>query len=172
MPIVKNALTGEEYSGVPVWEEPNIGLKGAEFEDAGYDYTMNTYKRAWHVQSRSTSNEWLLELQPEGFIYLNSSDASSLGILTGDTVKVTSPNGQSTEGKVRVIKGLRRKSVVIDFHFGREWFGSKAYTVDGESSDYDSKIGVGPNGNLFQRGDPDFPIYALQIPFQARRVFT
>lgn len=152
----KNALTGEKYSGTPAWEKPNIGLKGAEFEDAGYDYTMNTYKRAWHVQSRSTSNEWLLELQPEGFIYLNSSDASSLSVLTGDTVKVSSPNGRSTEGKVRVIKGLRQKSVVIDFHFGREWFGSKAYSIDGEDSAYDPKMGVGPNANVLQRGDPDF----------------
>ena len=167
----KNALTGEEYSGVPVWEEPNIGLKGNKFDDSGYEYTMNTYKRAWHVQSRSTSNEWLLELQPEGFIYLNFSDASSLGILTGDVVKVTSPNGQSTEGKARVINGLRRKSVVIDFHFGREWFGSKAYTVDGEDSVYDPKIGVGPNGNLLQRGDPDFPDICLTDPISGQACF-
>ena len=167
----KNALTGEEYSGIPAWEKPNIGLKGAEFEDAGYDYTMNTYKRAWHVQSRSTSNEWLLELQPEGFIYLNSSDASSLGVLTGDTVKVASPNGQSTEGKVRVIKGLRRKSVVIDFHFGRDWFGSKAYSVDGEDSAYDPKIGVGPNANKLQRSDPDFPDICLTDPISGQACF-
>ncbi|MEK7290341.1 MAG: molybdopterin dinucleotide binding domain-containing protein, partial [Planctomycetota bacterium] len=140
-------------------------------EDTGYEYTMNTYKRAWHVQSRSTSNEWLLELQPEGFIYLNFSDASSLGILTGDVVKVTSPNGQSTEGKARVINGLRRKSVVIDFHFGREWFGSKAYTVDGEDSVYDPKIGVGPNGNLLQRGDPDFPDICLTDPISGQACF-
>lgn len=167
----KNALTGEKYSGIPAWEKPNIGLKGAEFEDAGYDYTMNTYKRAWHVQSRSTSNEWLLELQPEGFIYLNSSDASSLSVLTGDTVKVSSPNGRSTEGKVRVIKGLRQKCVVIDFHFGREWFGSKAYSVDGEDSAYDPKIGVGPNANLIQRGDPDFPDICLTDSISGQACF-
>ena len=167
----KNVLTGEKYSGIPAWEKPNIGLKGAEFEDDGYDYTMNTYKRAWHVQSRSTSNEWLLELQPEGFIYLNSSDASSLGVLTGDTVKVTSPNGQSTEGKVRVIKGLRQKSVVIDFHFGREWFGSKAYSIDGENSAYDPNIGVGPNANLIQRGDPDFSDICLTDSISGQACF-
>ena len=167
----KNALTGEEYSGIPVWEEPNMGLTGNTFEDTGYEYTMNTYKRAWHVQSRSASNEWLLELQPEGFIYLNSSDASSLGVRTGDVVKVTSPNRQSTEGKVRVINGLRRKSVVIDFHFGREWFGSKAYSVDGEDSAYDPKIGVGPNANLIQRGDPDFPDICLTDPISGQACF-
>ena len=167
----KNVLTGEKYSGIPAWEKPNIGLKGAEFEDDGYDYTMNTYKRAWHVQSRSTSNEWLLELQPEGFIYLNSSDASSLSVLTGDTVKVSSPNGQSTEGKVRVIKGLRQKSVVIDFHFGREWFGSKAYSIDGENSAYDPNIGVGPNANLIQRGDPDFSDICLTDSISGQACF-
>ncbi|MFN3531149.1 MAG: molybdopterin-dependent oxidoreductase [Candidatus Brocadia sp.] len=167
----KNALTGERYSGVPVWKEPNIGLKGNKFDDIGYEYTMNTYKRAWHVQSRSTSNEWLLELQPEGFIYLNSSDAARLGVRTGDMVKITSPNGQTTEGKVRVIKGLRQKSVVVDFHFGREWFGSKAYTVDSEDSAYDPKIGVGPNGNLVQRGDPDFPDICLTDPISGQASF-
>jgi anaerobic selenocysteine-containing dehydrogenase len=167
----KNALTGEEYSGVPAWKEPNIGLKGNKFDDSGYEYTLNTYKRAWHVQSRSTSNEWLLELQPEGFVYLNTSDASRLGVRTGDMVKVTSPNGQSTEGKVRVIKGLRQKSIIIDHHFGREWFGSKAYTVDGEDSAYDPKIGVGPNGNLVQRGDPDFPEICLTDPISGQASF-
>ena len=167
----KNVLTGEKYSGIPAWEDPNIGLKGNKPEDTEYKYTMNTYKRAWHVQSRSTSNEWLLELQPEGFIYLNFSDASSLGVLTGDTVKVTSPNGQSTEGKARVINGLRRKSIIIDFHFGREWFGSKTYTVDGEDSVYDPKIGVGPNGNLLQRGDPDFPDICLTDPISGQACF-
>jgi len=167
----KNVLTGEKYSGIPAWEDPNIGLKGNKPEDTEYKYTMNTYKRAWHVQSRSTSNEWLLELQPEGFIYLNSSDASSLSVLTGDTVKVSSPNGQSTEGKVRVIKGLRQKSVVIDFHFGREWFGSKAYSIDGENSAYDPKIGVGPNANLIQRGDPDFSDICLTDSISGQACF-
>ncbi|HHT9116141.1 MAG: molybdopterin-dependent oxidoreductase [Planctomycetes bacterium] len=167
----KNVLTGEKYSGIPAWEDPNIGLRGNKHEDTEYKYTMNTYKRAWHVQSRSTSNEWLLELQPEGFIYLNSSDASSLSVLTGDTVKVSSPNGQSTEGKVRVIKGLRQKSVVIDFHFGREWFGSKAYSIDGENSAYDPKIGVGPNANLIQRGDPDFSDICLTDSISGQACF-
>ena len=167
----KNVLTGEKYSGIPAWEDPNIGLKGNKPEDTEYKYTMNTYKRAWHVQSRSTSNEWLLELQPEGFIYLNSSDASSLSVLTGDTVKVSSPNGQSTEGKVRVIKGLRQKSVVIDFHFGREWFGSKAYSIDGENSAYDPNIGVGPNANLIQRGDPDFSDICLTDSISGQACF-
>ena len=167
----KNVLTGEKYSGIPAWKDPNIGLKGNKPEDTEYKYTMNTYKRAWHVQSRSTSNEWLLELQPEGFIYLNSSDASSLSVLTGDTVKVSSPNGQSTEGKVRVIKGLRQKSVVIDFHFGREWFGSKAYSIDGENSAYDPKIGVGPNANLIQGGDPDFSDICLTDSISGQACF-
>ncbi|OGL40397.1 MAG: hypothetical protein A3C43_05580 [Candidatus Schekmanbacteria bacterium RIFCSPHIGHO2_02_FULL_38_11] len=168
----KNALTGEEYSGIPKWEEPNIGLKGTLIEEVtGYDYTLNTYKRAWQVQSRSTSNEWLLELQPEGFIYLSSTDAGSLGVRTGDIVKVTSSNGQSTQGKVRVINGLRQKSVVIDHHFGREWFGSKPYKVDSVDSAYDSKIGVGPNGNLVQRGDPDFPELCLTDPISGQACF-
>ena len=167
----KNALTGEEYSGIPIWEVPNKGLKGTEFEDSGYEYTLNTYKRAWQTQSRSTSNEWTLELQPEGFIYLNSTDATSLGVRTGDIVKITSPNGQSTQGKVRVVNGLLQKSVVIDHHFGREWFGSKPYKVDSVDSAYDSKIGVGPNGNLVQRGDPDFPELCLTDPISGQACF-
>ena len=84
---------------------------------------------------------------------------------------MSSPNGQSTEGKVRVIKGLRQKSVVIDFHFGREWFGSKAYSIDGENSAYDPNIGVGPNANLIQRGDPDFSDICLTDSISGQACF-
>ena len=167
----KNYLTGEEYSGVPVWEEPNIGLKGTAVEETGYDFTLSTYKRAWQTQSRSTSNEWMLEIQPDGFIYLNTSDAASLGVRTGDEVTISSPNGKSTRGKVRVINGLRKKSVVVDHHFGRSWFGSKPYSVDGKFSAYDTKIGAGPNANLVMRGDPDFPDICLTDPVSGQACF-
>lgn len=167
----KNYLTGEEYSGVPVWEEPNTGLKGTVVDESDYDFTLSTYKRAWHTQSRSTSNEWLLEIQPEGFIYLNTSDAASLGVRTGDEVTITSPNGKSTQGKVRVINGIRKKSVVVDFHFGRNWFGSKPYSVDGKNSSYDPKIGAGPDANLVMRGDPDFPDICLTDPISGQAGF-
>jgi len=167
----KNALTGEEYSGVPLWEEPYVGLKGTEIEDTGYEYTLSTYKRAWQTQSRSTSNEWTLEIQPEGFVYLNTSDAAELEVLTGDVVEITSPNGNSTKGKVKVIAGLKTKSVVIDHHFGREWFGSQPYIVGSTATDYNSKIGAGPNGNLVQRGDPDFPDTSLTEPISGQACY-
>jgi anaerobic selenocysteine-containing dehydrogenase len=113
----------------------------------------------------------MLEIQPDGFIYLNTSDAASLGVRTGDEVTISSPNGKSTRGKVRVINGLRKKSVVVDHHFGRSWFGSKPYSVDGKFSAYDTKIGAGPNANLVMRGDPDFPDICLTDPVSGQACF-
>lgn len=167
----KNYLTGEEYSGVPVWEEPNKGLKGTAVTDSDYNFTLGTYKRAWHTQSRSTSNEWMLELQTDGFIYLNAFDAEELGVRTGDEVIITSPNGRKTRGTVRVVKGIRQKSVFVDHHFGRSWFGSRPYRVDGKLSGFDTKIGTGPNTNLVMLGDPDFPDTCLTDPISGQAGF-
>ncbi|MBI5361269.1 MAG: molybdopterin-dependent oxidoreductase [Planctomycetes bacterium] len=141
------------YKGHAIWTEAGVGMDGESLANAGYPFLLSTYKRAWHTQSRSTSNKWLLEIQKEGFVNLNSSDASSLGVVTGDMVAISSPNGNSVNGKVKVIEGLRPGVVMVDHHFGREWFGSQPYYVNGVPSGFNTSIGGGAKNNAVQASD-------------------
>lgn len=143
--------------GYPKWMDPRTGQTGIVHTDAAYPFRLLTYKRVFHTQSRSASNQWLRELQTQGFVYLNSGDAAGLSVVTGDYVKITSPNGRTTTARARVIEGLKPGCVMVDHHFGRDWFGSKPYTVDGVLSAFDASIGgAGAFTNDVYRPDSAF----------------
>jgi anaerobic selenocysteine-containing dehydrogenase len=153
----KNPYTGTFYSGVPIWVEDGLSLKGNSHNDTGYNYRMITYKMAWHVQSRSSSNEWLRELLPEGYIRINASDASALGIITGDEIKLTSAvNTTGVTGKAFVTETVTPGVVVVDHHYGRRWFGSQPYYVDGAAQPYDAALGGGAAASPVSRPDKEF----------------
>ena len=153
----KNPYTDKYYSGVPLYVNDGMSLKDNLHSDTGFNFRMATYKMAWHTQSRTSSNEWLRELQPEGYVRINTADAATLGIKAGDEVKVTSPvNSTGVTGKAFVTGTIKPGVVVVDHHFGRNWFGTKAYNVDGVPQPYEPTLAGGPAVSPVSRPDKEF----------------
>jgi formate dehydrogenase alpha subunit len=97
---------------------PLVFREPAEGPDEEYPFTLNTGRilQHWHggtLSRRSAGLDWIV---PEGEIQINSEDGGQLGILTGDTIRVTSRRG-TVIGKARLTDRLPRGMVFMTFHF-------------------------------------------------------
>jgi len=160
----KDPMTGEYFDPLPKYE-PIKDVKGNEIKSSDYPdypYQLITYKRAFHGQARTAVNPWLMMLWPENFVEISKTDANTLGVETGDIVKVTSPTGASAQGKVKVTEGIRPGVVAISHHYGHWQLGSKANTINGTATDYDPTRGAGIAANPLMMYDPYLNDVCLQ----------
>ncbi|NUN14987.1 MAG: molybdopterin-dependent oxidoreductase [Myxococcales bacterium] len=159
----KNALTGKYFSGVPIFEEPGIAMDGTKLvPPAGYDLTLITFKRGWHTQSRTSSNEWLAEIERANRLWINSVDAKARGITNGDRVRVSTPAHTTGEvGRAYVTEEIRPGVVGVSAHFGRREAGSKQHMADGQPMPHNANIGGGLSANHLMWPEPAFPDLCL-----------
>ncbi len=100
---------------------------------------LTTYKVAVHIHSRSSHRKWLSEVYHDNPGWINSKTAASLGIKTGDKIKVKSSIGElltTANVNEKIIPGV----IAISMHVGRE-----------ESGRY----GSGKKSPLSHDNDPD-----------------
>ncbi|MDA2933402.1 hypothetical protein MYX82_03560 [Acidobacteria bacterium AH-259-D05] len=99
-------------------------------------------------------NLWLGELLYENAVLMNRLDTERLGLKDGDQVRLGSPtnpdgsfelgNGevQRSEGKVKILEGIRPGVVAISWHFGHWAYGSRDVVVDGWRSGLRSTLSL------------------------------
>lgn len=157
----KDSTTGQPFDSLGVgakYVAPQ-GLNGtAVATDSTYPYTIITYKPVIHAQARTICNPWLQMIMPENFVEMNATDAAALGVETGDTVKITSKDGVTAIGKVR-IKKIQEGVVAVAHSYGHWEMASKSnkVTKDGVTSvpDFDKSRGAGIYSSPFMMLDPD-----------------
>jgi thiosulfate reductase/polysulfide reductase chain A len=97
-------------AGVPSWDDyvPPVKLKKNEFR-------LITGKTAVHTQGRTTSNNpWLNELVSENDFQIHTDRARTLGVQTGDTIRLKNGAAEAT-GKV-VVTDFIHPEVVYTLH--------------------------------------------------------
>lgn len=109
----------------------------AETPDEEYPFMLNTGRilQHWHGGTMSRRSAGLDELVPEGQIEVNSLDGESLGISSGDCIRVTSRRGAVT-GLAHLTDRLPRGMVFMTFHFSE----SPANVLTGDAVDPVAKI--------------------------------
>jgi len=81
-------------------------------------------------------------------------DARTLGVETGDKVKVVSAsNSEGIIGKAWVTEGIRPGVVAISHHYGHWELSSRPYMVDGVTQGYDPSRGAGVQATPIMRLD-------------------
>jgi anaerobic selenocysteine-containing dehydrogenase len=160
----RDSVTGEYYSGVPQYK-PITHSDGAAVNDPGYPYQLITYKTVNHGQARTNVNPWLMLVMPENPVEISASDAASLGLETGDRVKVTSAsNLEGIVGKVRVRQGLKPGVLAISHHYGHWESHARPIVIDGVAMPYDPSRGAGIQPTQIMRTDNQYPNVSLQEP--------
>ncbi|MFQ6039413.1 MAG: molybdopterin-dependent oxidoreductase [Candidatus Poribacteria bacterium] len=159
----KDSMTGQPFDGLPKYE-PIKDAMGAQIQDAEYPFQLVTHKLVYHTQSRTGGeNLLLLGILPQNYVEINAADAQQLGIATGDIVRVSSAsNKEGVTGYARVTEGIRPGVVNIPHSYGHWEYGSKAWKVDGESTEVDKRRGAGVAGNLVMRIDDSIGSVGLQ----------
>ncbi len=154
MAQARNSLTGARYSGTLQYVPPTDS-QGAVIEklDETYPFTVVTYKRNLHAQSRTTWHRWSMEVLPENFVVIHEDDAHRLGLRDGAEIRLYShscPEGVS--GKAQISRMIRPGCVGISFHYGHTQLGASNLPIkDAETVFLGGKRVAGPDG---LRGDP------------------
>lgn len=158
----KDSMTGKYFDGLAKYD-PIKHADDSPVDDREFNFNLITYKSVRHGQARTANLPWLMLLNPENFVELNSSDARSLGVETGDLVKIISAsNSAGVVGKVKVIEGLRPGVVAVSHHYGHWEQGSRPYLADGKAADYDPTRGAGLQANPVMRLDNALKNVSLQ----------
>jgi assimilatory nitrate reductase catalytic subunit len=71
----------------------------------------------WHTRTKTGRVPILEQMAPEGWVEINPSDASSLGVRSGDWVRVASERGAIDRIRARVTAIVRQGEVFIPFHY-------------------------------------------------------
>jgi len=129
--LTHNALTSEQYSGVPRYYAPRlyagkpIDMASKEFDLLAFSYKSNVLSAA------SASVEILRDTRYTTYIDINAITAKRYGISHGDAVRVRSLDG-TIEGLCRVKEGIHPLSLGIEHGGGREGEGALSVTINNE----------------------------------------
>ena len=172
----KHSITGKPFSGIAIYE-PIRDAGGRSVKQKAYEFTLITYKDILGGQSRTLPTDyWLSDVLPENYVLMNATDADRLGLSEGDVVRIVSSsnkdgiwnlhNGEKipVQGKVKVMEGLRPKTVAISWHFGHWAYGSQDVVMDGKRIPGDKRRRTGLCPNVVMLTDPYLKDVCLTDP--------
>jgi thiosulfate reductase/polysulfide reductase chain A len=113
-------LKNKEFAPMPTY----IPIPEHEKMKPG-ELILTTYKVNVHVQSRTPNCKWLSELYHDNPAWINPKTAASLGIKSGDKIKVKSGIGEITT-TAKVTGGIIPGVVAISHHVGHWEYGRYA----------------------------------------------
>jgi tetrathionate reductase subunit A len=164
----KHAMTGKPYLAHADYVPAPADCTGKLLDDKsqGYDLTLITYKTITQTKSRTSGDYWLSAVYPENFVEIAKTDASRLGLSSGDKVKVVSAT--NTEGvwnlghgrqipmigKVKVIQGIRPGVIAFSLGHGHWAYGAGSVVIDGVAIPADPRRATGFHANAAMRIDP------------------
>ncbi|GMB01003.1 molybdopterin-dependent oxidoreductase [Pelosinus sp. IPA-1] len=172
----KNSMTGLNFSGIATYVPGPRDVLGNPIEDEkdGYDLTMITGRVIEQTKSRTISSYWLLTLNLENSILINSIDAAQRGLREGNEVKITSmtnPDGvwklgplgdKLLIGKIKVTEEIRPGVIFFPLGYGHFAYGSRDIVIDGTTLKGDPRRATGIHANVAMRVDPVLKNVGLQ----------
>lgn len=154
-----NEFGWPEYA-LPHYIESHVHPSHIDRENAEF-VLISTYRLPTLIHTRSANAKWLMEISHSNPTWIHTSDAETLGIKSGDLVRVETEIGYFVD-KVWVTEGIRPGVIACSHHLGRwriaENEGASrlgSATVDLQDNDGAWSIrqltGVGP----YKSEDPD-----------------
>lgn len=165
----KSAFTGKSNPGyatyLPVTTTMGKTPKEAGMEE-GYPLHLLTQRDILHTKSRTVVDYWILAMEPENKIIINTIDAKKLGVKDGDQVKVVSssnPEGvydlkngtkKPMIGKIKVTETIKPGVITFTLGHGHWATGAVDMTIDGKVVKGDSRRATGVHANAAMWIDP------------------
>ena len=151
----RNSLTGEFMSGCPRLYQPALAdgtpLDKA-FDKSQWPLLISSYK-SHTMSSMSIGSDRLRQVHPNNPVRLNEKTATRLGISTGDTVKISTPNG-SVIALVECVAGVHPDCIAIEHGYGHKELGARDTVIDEIKIAANPLIRVGINMNDLNLFDP------------------
>ncbi len=150
-----NSMTGRPFDPMPKYEPVQDSLGRPYVAPGDFPFKLIAYRNVYMAQARTICNPALQGLQPTNFIEMNASDGASLGLQTGDQVRMTGAGGLFITGLVRLTEGMRPGVVGIPHSYGHWEVGSNGNNIiDGKPVDFDPARALGVIANPITTLDP------------------
>ena len=134
MSAIRHAYSGKRYPGVPQVMKPCF-FSGKPWEEEWpvkkFPLLLTTYKPELRAPY-SVIYERNREIAPQNFVQMNVDTAKSLGLKTGDRVRIISGNGVPAEGILQADHGVARGAVCVAHGFGHWAYGAQEIIIDGK----------------------------------------
>ena len=150
-PIVakaKNAQTGENYHGCPIYCEPAFadGTTFAKrYPEKEWPFKLMSFKS--NLMSSITAPLLRLHsIKPDGIIAMNAEDAQEHGFKHGDLAKLSTPGGEKNV-HIMVIDGVIKGTIAIEHGYGHKQLGAASYFIDNQEVKGNAQIKRGLNLN-------------------------
>ncbi len=144
----KNSITGKYLSGTPAFHQPKL-VNGTPLDDAfnrkEWPLLLTSFK-SHTMSSSSIGADRLRQVNPNNPVRLNENTAKTLGIESGDTVRISTPNGSAMAIAV-CLAGVEENSIAIEHGFGHKELGARAHKIDNQviAANPLSKVGINLN---------------------------
>ncbi len=156
--LAVNALTGAHFVGTGTYQPPQ-NMLGQPLRDldpsSEFPFILSTRKETVQSKAWTIADPWLLEMLPESFIDMNPVDASRLGLHAGDEVRVSSRTySKGLTGRLRLLPGVRPGVISFPHSYGHWYYGSGAWTINGQRYQGDPSRNAPVRLNAVMRLDP------------------
>lgn len=152
-----NALTGRRNGGTPGYLAPSFA-DGTPMRDVykekDWPFELVSFKSVLLTSYGAGSR--LSRLKSENPILVHDEDARTLGVKTGDRVRVTTPGGQLV-ATVLTTRGIVRGVVAFEHGFGHRDLGARALEIDGKTVPALARAAGGVQLNDIGIADPTRP---------------
>jgi tetrathionate reductase subunit A len=170
----RHSQSGQFLSGTPRFFRAQLadGTPLSEaFKPAQWPLLLTSYK-SHTMSSMSISSDRLRQVHPSNGVRLNAQTAARLGIVSGDRVRVSTPNG-SVIGLAECVAGVQVDAIAIEHGFGHKELGARAHWIDGQPVAASALRGAGVNLNDLAVLDPSrhgrYPLVDWAIGSSARQ---
>ncbi len=164
LPAPIDSVTGKYYSGIPHYRVI-AHADGTAVNDTGYSYRLITYKSVHHGQGRTNINPWLMLMVPENWVEVSARDAATLGVVTGDRIRITSPSHSTgIVGRAKITQGIMPGVIGISHHYGHWEQHSRPVVINGATMAHDPSRGAGIQPTQIMRTDRRYANVSLQDP--------
>ncbi len=153
-----NALTGNHFAGTGTYVPPQnmLGQALTDLDPSSeFPFVLSTRKETVQSKAWTIADPWLLEMLPESFIDMNPVDAARMGLHAGDEVRVSSRTyAKGMTGHLRLLPGVRPGVISFPHSYGHWYYGSGAWTINGQRYQGDSSRNAPVRLNAVMRLDP------------------
>lgn len=154
----RNSLTGHYLPGIATYLPIVDGL-GKALDQKGAPFTIITNRSMLATKSRSISNYWLTDVEPENMVEMNEKDAAQHGYKTGDQVWVGSAQNmeaawdlghgktKSMIGRIQTTSRIRPGVISFSLGYGHWAYGASPQMIDETTIPADPRRGMGIHAN-------------------------
>lgn len=151
----RDSMTGKRNSGVPGWVAPRFA-DGAPLE-ARYpakDWPFKLISQKSPLQnSYSMTHRRLRGLHPDNPVGMHPEDALRLGVVSGDKIRIETPNG-AAEASIVVRRSVRQGVLAVEHGFGHRELGARSHRIGDKTQPRDPGAGAGLALNELGLVDP------------------